>query len=285
MTGRDYLWAKTIFSMFDFAVDERTEGDTPGRNDKGLVTYDRETRKDAFYFYKANWTDTPTVHLNSKRYTERPTRTVDVKAYSNLDSVQLFVNGQLVGARSGNDVNVFTWEDVQLAPGDNTIEITGTRNGVDYTDSAVWTAPANQPPANGLIGTYFNNKRLIGSDLIRYDGDLNFDWGTGAPAGIQADGWSARFTGSILADRSEEYTFYATADDGIRVFVDEVLVIDDWNNGASGERSGKFTLAAGQRYDIVVEYFDNTGGASLSVAWSSPTTPKQIIPAGNLFTT
>jgi beta-galactosidase len=284
MVGRDYLWAKTIFAMFDFAVDERTEGDTPGRNDKGLVTYDRETRKDAFYFYKSNWTDTPTLHLNSKRYSNRPTRTVDVKAYSNLDAVQLFVNGQLVGSRNGNEVNVYTWEDVQLAAGENMIEVVGTRNGVEYSDSAVWNAPASAPPTNGLTGVYFNNNRLIGSDLIRYDSNLSFDWGSGAPAGIQADGWSARFTGAILADKSEEYTFYALADDGVRVFVNGSLVIDDWNNGASGERSGKITLEAGKRYTITVEYFDNVGNASLNVSWSSAGTPKQTIPGANLFT-
>ena len=64
MKTRRYLWAKIIWNMFDFAVDSRNEGDTPGRNDKGLVTYDRKTRKDAFYWYRANWRDDGAARLH-----------------------------------------------------------------------------------------------------------------------------------------------------------------------------------------------------------------------------
>ena len=69
--ARDYLWGTFVWNMFDFASDFRSEGDRPGRNDKGLVTYDRKVRKDAFYYYKSAWTDTPTVHIVSKRWTRR----------------------------------------------------------------------------------------------------------------------------------------------------------------------------------------------------------------------
>ena len=79
--------------MFDFAVDSRNEGDTPGRNDKGLVTYDRKTRKDAFFWYKANWTTAPFVYITSRRFNPRTTATTTVKVYSNMTSVSLQVNG------------------------------------------------------------------------------------------------------------------------------------------------------------------------------------------------
>jgi beta-galactosidase len=126
--------------MFDFASDSRREGDTPGRNDKGLVTYDRQTRKDAFYWYKANWSSDPVLYITSRRYVNRPINTVEVKVYSNLDAVQLSVNGEVIGTQSGMD-HIFRWTDVPLAPGANTIEITATQNGTSYSDAVTWNAP------------------------------------------------------------------------------------------------------------------------------------------------
>src|SRR5207249_211179 len=75
---RPYLWGKILWVMFDFASSGRNEGDTPGRNDKGLVTYDRKTRKDAFYFYKANWTSDPFVYITSRRFTDRTTAATSI---------------------------------------------------------------------------------------------------------------------------------------------------------------------------------------------------------------
>ena len=70
----------------------------PGRNDKGLVTYDRQTKKDAFYFYKANWSDEPVLYITSRRFTERTNAVTDVKIYSNAQQVELLVNGNSLGA-------------------------------------------------------------------------------------------------------------------------------------------------------------------------------------------
>lgn len=285
MKDRKYLWSKNIFAMFDFAVDERDEGDTAGRNDKGMVTYDRTTRKDAFYFYKSNWTDTPTLRLAASRYNQRPLRDVNVKAYSNLDSVELFVNGESKGSLAGDAINTFRWDSIRLAGGENLIEVVGTKDGQTYRDSATWTAPQNDPPVNGLIGMYSDNKRLRDAQLIRYEPSAALDWGMESPGGsIGSDGWSARFTGRILADFSETYTFRVLADDGVRLFVDGKLIVDDWNNGASGEKSGTVALDAAVRHTIVIEFFDNTGGASLSLDWSSPSLPRQAVPADHLFT-
>ena len=137
MKTRRYLWAKTIWNMFDFAVDSRNEGDTPGRNDKGLVTYDRRTRKDAFYWYKANWTTTPFVYVTSRRFTPRTTATVTVKVYSNMDSVRLQVNGTTIGTATSTD-HIFQWTNVALATGANTVVATGTSGATTATDSITW---------------------------------------------------------------------------------------------------------------------------------------------------
>src|SRR5262245_66249961 len=98
MKTRTYLWGKFVWAMFDFASDVRHEGETPGRNDKGLVTYDRATRKDAFYWYKANWTATPFVYITSRRWVDRTEPMTSVKIYGTADAVQLRVNGVDIGA-------------------------------------------------------------------------------------------------------------------------------------------------------------------------------------------
>jgi beta-galactosidase len=138
MKDRKFLWGKFVWNMFDFASARRREGDTPGRNDKGLVTYDRQTRKDAFYWYKANWSCDPVVYITSRRFTERSDPTTAVKVYSNADSVELFVNGMSAGVKGSSD-RIFSWDNVTLLPGDNTIEADGTVGGTTYTDSVVWT--------------------------------------------------------------------------------------------------------------------------------------------------
>ena len=63
MKARPFVWGTFVWNMFDFAVSTRHEGGVPGRNDKGLVTYDRKIKKDAFYFYKANWSDEPVLYI------------------------------------------------------------------------------------------------------------------------------------------------------------------------------------------------------------------------------
>jgi len=138
MSTRRYLWSKIVWNMFDFAVDGRDEGETAGRNDKGLVSYDRQRKKDAFFFYQASWTGTPVVHITSRRYTNRSTATVPVKVYSNADQVTLVVNGTNVGTATGAN-HTFEWADVPLAIGTNTLEVSATIGGSDVADSVTWT--------------------------------------------------------------------------------------------------------------------------------------------------
>ncbi len=118
--------------------DSRNEGDTPGRNDKGMVTYDRLTRKDAFYWYKANWTSTQFVYITSRRWTQRTVATTTVKVYGNADSVTLTLNGVQVGSAKTSTNHIFSWSNVTLAHGTNTLVATGTRGGTTFTDAVVW---------------------------------------------------------------------------------------------------------------------------------------------------
>ncbi len=138
MKQRPYLWATFVWNMFDFGVDARNEGDTKGRNDKGLVTYDRQTKKDAFYWYKANWSDDPVVHITSRRFRDREDPTTNIKIYSNGDRVELFVNGQSLGAVTPKDC-LAQWSDVTLAAGKNQILAVANKGKRTCRDRCVWT--------------------------------------------------------------------------------------------------------------------------------------------------
>ncbi|MDE6552324.1 MAG: glycoside hydrolase family 2 protein, partial [Muribaculaceae bacterium] len=117
LAERDYLWCNFIWCMFDFCAASRNEGDTPGRNDKGLVTYDRNTRKDAFYFYKANWNkEDKFVHIAGKRQPHSGD-IMTVEAFSNDGAGELYVNGKKFGKADPDNVNVLTWEKVPISPG------------------------------------------------------------------------------------------------------------------------------------------------------------------------
>ncbi len=135
--ARHYLWGTYVWIMFDFASAGRREGDTTGVNDKGLVTADRKTRKDAFYFYKAKWTNKPFVYITSRRHVERKDPNTPVKVYSNCGVVELKVNGQSLGSKAEKDC-IFKWRDVQLKEGLNTIEAIATRGSKTYTDRCEW---------------------------------------------------------------------------------------------------------------------------------------------------
>jgi beta-galactosidase len=134
-----FVWGSFVWNMFDFAVSTRHEGDMPGRNDKGLVTYDRKIKKDAFYFYKANWSDEPVLYITSRRFTERTNAVTDVKIYSNASEVELSLNGNSQGKRDNGTNGVFVWKDVALSPGENQVEARAERDGKSLSDSCVWT--------------------------------------------------------------------------------------------------------------------------------------------------
>jgi len=138
IAARPYLWGKFIWNMFDFAVDDRNEGDTPGRNDKGMVSYDRLTKKDAFFWYKANWSSDPFVHITGRRNNPRTTATIDIKVYSNLDTVSLTIAGAVLPAQTSTD-HIFVFPAVPLAAGENPVSATATRGAVTATDSVTWT--------------------------------------------------------------------------------------------------------------------------------------------------
>ena len=136
-----WLWGTFVWNMFDFVSSERFEGDQPALNDKGLVTYDRQTRKDAFYYYKAHWTTAPFVYITSRRFTPRSPGEANIKIYSNCPAVELFLNNRSLGTKPGHD-DVFLWPHVHLTPGQNLLRASAPSQE-NCSDSCIWTVVSN----------------------------------------------------------------------------------------------------------------------------------------------
>lgn len=134
IAARPWLAGSFVWLGFDHASAGRNEGDRPGINDKGLVSYDRKMRKDAYHFYRAHWSREPMVHIASRRLTPRPAGATAIKAYSNARRVTLRVNGVDVGSEYPAD-RVVVWRDVPLAPGRNEITVL---TDAGASDSVVW---------------------------------------------------------------------------------------------------------------------------------------------------
>ena len=136
ITERDYIWGSFVWNMFDFGSNIQRAGGLNHLNDKGLVTYDRKIRKDAFFLYKANWNKAEkTTHLCSKRYTERKENITDIIVFTTASSARLFINGKQVGTMNTDAYATVVWKNVKLSPGKNMVEI----KTVDGNDSAEWT--------------------------------------------------------------------------------------------------------------------------------------------------
>lgn len=131
---RPFLWSTYVWNMFDFGANIRDEGGVKGRNNKGLITYDRKIKKDAFYMYKANWSGEKFVHITSKRFVDRPEEVITVKVYSNCDKITLYVNGKEIETK-GSD-KTFIFENVLLQDGVNDIKAISYENGVLLEDVA-----------------------------------------------------------------------------------------------------------------------------------------------------
>lgn len=190
-------------------------------------------------------------------------------------------------------------------PGATTAQWTVTNARIDDAGSyrLVVTNKYGQPhfsPVAGLtVGTPGNGTGLRGDyyaygngttnfvgvpALSRVDATVDFDWGTGAPdPALPVDYFMVRWHGQVQPLYSDTYTFSTTTDDGVRLWVNGQLLINRWQNQGATTYSGTIPLQAGEKYDLVMEYYENTSPASARLAWSSLHQPAQIIPASQLY--
>ncbi|MEN8128160.1 MAG: glycoside hydrolase family 2 TIM barrel-domain containing protein [Planctomycetota bacterium] len=177
-----FIWSSYVWNMFDFAVPKWNRGGIKGRNHKGLITYDRSTRKDSFYYYKANWSDEPVLHIRDRRLTERTNPRPTVKVYSNCGMPEVKINGVKAEVTSAGYA-VYTCH-VTLVDGENVVEAAVSRDGKQYTDSCTWTFDAAKAKA---IAKAEAEKVVIASSVESakpsvpentLDGDLQTYWST-----------------------------------------------------------------------------------------------------------
>lgn len=135
---RPYLWAKFIWVFADFPSYMRQEGEEDGYNDKGLITQDRKVKKDAFYFYKANWNPEPMVYITSRRFVKRNNPQTDIKVFTNLKEVTLYINGKKIGTMKPDEMHRVIWKDIKLDEGRNMVRVEGKNGKENLSDSCEW---------------------------------------------------------------------------------------------------------------------------------------------------
>ena len=140
-----WLWATHVWNMFDFAADARDQGGEPGMNHKGLVTFDRKTKKDSFYLYKAWWSEENFVHICSKRFTDRTEKEIEVKVYSNQNSVALYADGKKLAEQTGEHIFRFR------VPLHGKVELKAVAG--DCIDTACFRSVATPNPGYKLVKT------------------------------------------------------------------------------------------------------------------------------------
>lgn len=172
-------------------------------------------------------------------------------------------------------------------------------NGVSLSDSDVAqlvsylqqiggqepSAPLPSGTGAGLTGRYFNNSTLGGQPVLVRNEAVNFGWGTGSPGtGINADGFSVRWSGQVEATVTGTHRFRTVSDEGVRLWVNGVQVINNWTaHTSTADTSPAITLSAGQRYTIIMEYFEGTGSALARLRWKVPGGSYVAIPQERLY--
>jgi len=211
LAPREYLWGTFIWNLFDFSSGSRREGDLTDINEKGLISYDRQTRKDAFYFYRANWSSEPTLHLVGRRYVDRAYAVYDVKAYSNATEARLSLNGNELG-RVPCANGICVWRSVHLSLGGNELIATAQITGHAVRDSLHWTlshSPAMVRIKAGDISGY------VSKDGQRYGSDMYFAGGNAG--GVNPPDTAAGNRVSVLADDAQLYDSFRQGDFTYRV--------------------------------------------------------------------
>ncbi len=262
----------------------------------GSFTLPTTGETSANVWYRIHLTVRDSNGLAHASYLDVAPRTVQLTLASNPTGLQLRLDGQPVTAphvftavvgmvrsiaaatpqTSGGTTYTFaSWSDGGTATRDITTPATNTTYTASFSGG-----PAQ---ANGLTAVYFDNTDFTGATFTRIDPTVDFVW-SGQPAlGIAADTFSVRWTGEVQPQFTEMYTFYAQSNEGVRLWVNGQLIIDNWTSHTARTDSGMIALTAGQRYSIRMEFWDGTGSATARLAWGSPSTPASVIPALRLY--
>jgi beta-galactosidase len=208
---RQYLWGAFIWNLFDFSSDSRQEGDLTDINEKGLVSYDRQTRKDAYYFYRANWNTQPTLHLVGRRYVDRAYAVTDIKAYSNAAQARLFLNGNEIGLAPCSS-GICSWRSVRLSQGANDLTVAAQIGGAAITDALHWSLSHSDRVVNIKAGDISG---YVSKDGQRFGSDAYFAGGT--PHGVNPPDTAPPSRIAVLADDERLYDSFREGEFSYRI--------------------------------------------------------------------
>ena len=201
-----------------------------------------------------------------------------------VSRVEFFANGTLVGTDTAAPF-AYTWPNVPAGSYSITARATDDDGAAAGSTAANITVTA--PPGGsgtGLRGQYFDNEDFSGPSVSRVDSKVDFDWDLGAPApSLSADTFSVRWTGQLEARFTETYTLSTVSDDGVRLWLDGQLVIDNWTLHGETENSITRPLVARRRYEVKLEFFDRGQHAIARLLWASASQPKQAVSASQLY--
>lgn len=195
---RPWIWSTHVWNMFDFGCAARNEGGVAGRNNKGLMTMDRKTKKDAYFIYQAYWTTKPMVHICGRRYAQRAGETTQVRVYSNQPTVALFINGRLAETKTESKVFVFS---VALEEGQNIL----LAKAGSVKDSITLEKVEKEPEIYVLPEV---NERAEGvANWFKSVGDMDLK----APMEFPEGKWNVRYTMEEISACPEAFEIVANA--------------------------------------------------------------------------
>jgi hypothetical protein len=196
-----------------------------------------------------------------------------------------FYNGDVLLGVATSAPYSFLWSNAPV--GSHALLAKARDNGLAVTPSAPVNITVEPPPIGsgiGLRADYYDNSDFTGTRVRRIDPVVSFDWGGGQPdPAIGPDTFTVRWIGQVQPRFTETYTFYVVADDGVRLWVNNQLLVDRWIDQSPTEYAGFIQLQAGVLYDLKMEMYENGGGAVARLLWSSPSVSKEVIPSTQLY--
>lgn len=266
----------------------------------GSFTVPTTGHTDSNVWYRINLTVRDSGGLTTTVFRDVSPNTVNVTLATNPPGLQLKLDAQpvtspytvtgVVGilrnleAVSPQTLGGTTYQFVSWSDGGARIHDVSTPS-TNTTYTATYQIGSGGGNGDGLAATYYDNKNLTGATYTRVDPIINFNWGNGAPApGIGADAFSVRWTGFVQPLYSQAYTFYTKSDDGVRLWVNNQQIINNWTDHSLTENaSSSISLQAGQQYAITMEFYDSSLSAVAELLWSSSSQAKVHIPTSQLF--
>lgn len=241
---RPYLWASWLWNGFDFSSNVRREGDSVDINTKGLVYRDGALRKDAFHFYRANWSDKPTIHISGRRYADRAYDVTDVEVFSNAPVTTLSVNGKKMGKMRNCPDHRCVWQDVRLTPGDNSLVAEGKLQGRTVADRISWRL---DPAQAGSLRIDSGTVVAAATSGPRYGSDAFFAGGEAASADKRPRGRPPVLAAIAGSDERDLLATYRKGRFGYS------LPLRDGRYRVSLDFAEPFALAGERVFDVVAD--------------------------------